>query len=122
MDLTSSREVRVEVQSFWNSSTCRRFIGVSSQQREDVVTATVAALDDERQIWRKSTLVGSTSSLLVGVRVRDVVGKLSDTLHDVADIVGLVVVLALLGHSLGLINGVCNSHQCTPWDTGERVA
>jgi hypothetical protein len=103
---TGTGEVRVEVHALGDGSTSGRLIGVTGQQAEDVVAATVTALGDQAEIGRKSTAVGGTSGLLVGVGSGNVVGKLAGALLDLALVVGLGVVLVLLGEGLHLVYGV----------------
>lgn len=103
---TGTGEVRVEVHAFGDGSTSGRLIGVTSEQVEDVVAATVTALGDQAEIGGKSTSVGGTSGLLVGVGSGNVIGELAGALLDVALVVGLGVVLVLLGEGLHLVDGV----------------
>ena len=119
---TGTREVGVEVHALGDASTGRGLIGVTGQQAEHVVAATVTALDDQAQIRGQSTTVGGTSGLVVLVGRRDVVRKLSGALLDVTLVVGLGVVLVLLSHCLHLIDGVHDTDKRTPWDTGQGVA
>lgn len=106
---TGTGEVRVEVHALSDGSTSGRLVGVASEQVEDVVATTVTALGDQAEIGRKSTAVGGTSGLLVGVGSGNVIGKLSGALLDVTLVVGLGVVLVLLGEGLHLIDGVHGS-------------
>lgn len=118
---TSSREVRVEVHARGDLSAGRRLLGVTSQQAEDVVAATVTALDDQAQIGGESTVVGESGSLFVLVRVGNIVGQLSGSHLDLALLVGLTRVLVLLSKSLGLIDGQDSANQCSVRDTAQGV-
>lgn len=119
---TSAGEERVEVQALGDGGARRRLIGVTSEESEDVIGSTVAALDDEGKIRRKSSHVGGTGGVLVGVRVGNVVGDLSGALLDITNIVGLVVVLEIFGHGLDLVDSVRNTNERTPGNTGKRMA
>merc|ERR1712225_151244 len=83
---------------------------------------TMAGLDHQAQIRRKSTIVRSTGSFVVLVGAWEVVGELSGSLWDFTLVVRLVIVLVLLCHSLRLIDGVGNSDQRSVWDSAEGVA
>jgi hypothetical protein len=119
---TGTGEVRVEVEARGNNSARRRLLRVTGKKGEDVVAATVSSLGDERKIRGQSTVVGGTASLVVLVRVGNVVGKLAWALLDLTLIVGLGVVLVLLCKGLGLVDSHHGTDKCAPWDTGERVA
>lgn len=82
----------------------------------------MASLDNQTQIRGKSTVVGSTGSLVVLVRSGDVVGELSRALLDITLVVGLAVILVLFGKGLGLIDGEDGADKSSVGDTAERVA
>lgn len=65
-------EVRVVVLAFTDILACR-CIHIAREQLEDVVFVTVSCIDNQRQVRGKCAIVGSTPSLLVGVRVFEVV-------------------------------------------------
>lgn len=119
---TGAGEVGVEVEAGTDLGACRGLVGVAGQQREDVVAATVAGLDDEGQVRRQGTGVGEARGLFVGVRVGQVVRQLAGALLDDALLVGLVIVLVLLGHGLGLVGGQDGADQSAVGHTVERVA
>lgn len=119
---TGTGEVRVEVEARGNDSAGRRLLRVTGQKGEDVVAATVSGLGNERKIRGQSTVVGGAGSLVVLVRVGNVVGKLAGALLDLTLVVGLGVVLVLLSKGLGLVDSHHGADKCAPWDTGERVA
>jgi hypothetical protein len=61
--------------------------------------------------------------LVVGIWRWKWVGKLSWALDDFTLVVWLVVVvLVLLSHGLSLIDGVGNTNERTPWNSGEGMA
>ena len=82
----------------------------------------MASLDNQTEVGRERTLVASTRSLLVGVGGGHVVGELTRALEHLALVVGAVLVLDLLGHGLGLIDGVGHTDQIAPGNAVERVA
>lgn len=82
----------------------------------------MASLDDQTQVRRKSTSVGSTSGLLVGVRSGHVIRELSRPLEHLTLVVGTVGVLDLLSHGLHLVGGMRNTDKIAPGDAVERVA
>lgn len=108
---TSSREIRVEAQSLLHSGTGRRLIRVAGEQVEDVVAATVSALDDQAEIGGQGTVVGGAGSLVVRVGSGHIVGELAGALLDLTLVVGLGVVLDFLGHGLHLVDGVQNTDK-----------
>lgn len=119
---TGSGEVRVEVQALLGVSTRRLLIGITGQQVEDVIAATVSGLDDQGQVGRQGTVVGGLSGLLVLVRAGYVVGEFTGTLLDISLVVGLSVVLVLFGHGLHFVDGGDGADEGAPWDTAEGVA
>jgi hypothetical protein len=82
----------------------------------------MTTLDNQAQIGRKGTVVGSTSGLVVLVRSGYVVRKLSGTLLDFTLVVRLCVIFLFLGHGLHLVDGVHDTDKVTPWHTSEGVA
>lgn len=119
---TSSREVRVEVQSRLNGGASRRLIRVAGQEVENVVATTVTSLDDQAEIRGQSTTIGSTSGLLVLISGWDIIGELSRAFLDFTLIIGFSVVLVFFGEGSHLISGVRDTNERTPWHTGQRVA
>lgn len=115
-------EVGVEVEAGTNLGTRGRLLRVTGQQGEDVVAATVAGLDDERQIRGQGTVVGEPGGFIVGVGRGKVVGELSRALLDLSLVVGLSVVLVLLSKSLGLVNGQDAADKCAVRNSAEGVA
>lgn len=85
-------------------------------------STTVASLDDQAKVGRKSALVRGTGSLLVGVRWGHVIRELARALEHLALVVGAIGVLDLLCQRLDLIRGVRNTDQITPGNAVERVA
>jgi hypothetical protein len=85
-------------------------------------STTVASLDDQTEVGRKSSLIRSTSSLIVGIRAGHVIRELPRALEHLALIIGAIGVFDLLGHRLYLIRGVGDTDQITPRNTVERVA
>src|SRR5699024_9931984 len=94
----------------------------AGQKVEDVVAAAVTSLGNQAKVRGQSTAVGGTSSLLVLVGAGNVIRQLARALLDLALLVGLGIVLVLLGHGLHLIDGVHDTNERTPGDTGQRVA
>jgi hypothetical protein len=82
----------------------------------------VAGLDDQAQIRREGTVVGESGSLLVLVRGRKVVGKLSGAQLDITLLIGLAGVLVRLGELLGLIDSEDGTNEASVRDSLERVA
>ncbi|CAF3550919.1 unnamed protein product [Fusarium graminearum] len=119
---TGTGEVGVEVHAGGDLDTSGRLLGVTSEQAEDVITATVAGLDDERQIRGQGTVVGKSGSLLVLVRGKHVVGQLSGTHLDLALLIGLTGVLVLLGKGLGLVDGQDGTDESSVGDSAKGVA
>lgn len=118
----SSGEVGVVVHSGGKLHAGRGLVGIAGQQGKNVVGTAVSGLGDQRKIRGKSSLVGGSGGLLVGVGAGNVVGELSGSLSGVTLIIGLVVVLELLGKGLDLIGGVGNAHEVSPGDSVQRVA
>jgi hypothetical protein len=119
---TGAGEVRVEVQAGTHLGASRRLIGVTSEEAEDVVAATVAGLDDQAEIGGEGTVVGEAGGLVVRVRGRKVIGQLAGALLDLALVVGLGIVLVLLGENLGLVDGQDAADKSAVRDSAERVA
>lgn len=119
---TSAGEVGVEVHAGGDLDTSRGLLRVTSQQAEDVVAATVAGLDDQAQIRGKSTVVGKSSSLVVLVRRRNVVGQLSGSHGDLTLLIGLIGVFVLLSQGLGLVDGQDGTDESSVGDSGQGVA
>jgi hypothetical protein len=84
-------------------------------------STTVASLDDQAKVGRKSALVRGTGGLLVGVRRRHVIRELARALEHLALVVGAIGVLDLLRQHLDLIRGVRDTDQITPGNAVERV-
>lgn len=119
---SSTGEVGVVVHARGELNTGGGLVGVTGKKGEDVVGTSVSGLGNERKIRGKSTLVGGSGSLLVRVGGGNVVGELTGSLSGVTLIIGLVVVLKLLGKSLGLVSSVGNTHEVSPSDSVEGVA
>jgi len=139
---SSSREVRVVVETFTDLDTCRR-VDVSSDQGVNVILdmykrdeyifrimeerletthgTTVTSLDHEGKIRRKSTSVSSSSSFFVGVRCGHVIGKFTRTLEHGSLGIGTILVFDFFGHRLDFIDSVGNTDQVAPGDSVERV-
>ena len=81
----------------------------------------MTSLDDQTQVGRERTLVAGTRGLLVRVGSGHVVGKLTGALEHLALVIGAVLVLNLLGHGLGLVDGVGDTNQIAPGNTVQRV-
>jgi hypothetical protein len=81
----------------------------------------VTGLDNQAQIGGEGTVVGKTSSLLVLVRCRNVVGELTGAHLDLALLIGFAGVLVLFGESLGLVDGEDRSDKSTEGNTVQRV-
>lgn len=64
--------------------------------QEMTYRTTVTSLDDQTQVRRERTTIACTSSLLVGVWGRQVVGKLAGASEHLAFIVGAILILDLL--------------------------
>ncbi len=82
----------------------------------------MTGLDNQAQIGGKGTVVGKTSSLLVLIRCRNVVGELTRAHLDLALLIGFAGVLVLFGESLGLVDSEDSSDKSTEGDTVQRVA
>ncbi|KAH3663810.1 hypothetical protein OGAPHI_005213 [Ogataea philodendri] len=115
-------EVWVVVGSWRQLDTCWWLVWVTGQQGEDVVTSTVSGLDNQREVRRQGTLVGSSGSLFVGVWAWDVVSKLTRSLLRVTLVIRLIVILKLLAHGSNLVLSVRHSHKSSPSDSVKGVA
>mmetsp|Transcript_11532 Transcript_11532/g.21284 ORF Transcript_11532/g.21284 Transcript_11532/m.21284 type:complete len:214 (+) Transcript_11532:127-768(+) len=106
----TTREVRVVMKTRHHFLSCR-WLAISSQQRKDVVGSVVSSLDHQTQVRRVGTAVGSTPSLLVGVRRwKNIVG-LARALKHLTLVVGSVQDVDILGHFFNFICRVCHSNQ-----------
>lgn len=83
----------------------------------DTYRTAMTGLDDQTQVRRERTTVGSTGSLFIRVRRRHVVRKFSGTLEHLALVVRTVLVLDFLRHGLGLISCMRDPDHITPSDT-----
>jgi hypothetical protein len=101
----ATREVRVVVHALTDLNTSGR-INVTGQEREDVVRASMSGLNDQAEVRRESATVTSTRSLLVGVRSRQVIRKLSGALEHLSIVVWSVGVFNLLSQSSCLVSGM----------------
>lgn len=126
------------VETLSDLDTSRR-IDVASDERHDVVGSTVTGLDDQAEVGRKSTRVPGPGGLFVGVRPREVVGKLAGSLEVGALVVRSILIFDLLGHrcnrrcgqrcrgaeskalTLHLVNGVTDTNEVSPSDPVQRV-
>ena len=117
----ATRKVRVVVLRLARRD-ARGHILVARQQRENVVSAAVASLDDQRQVRRIRAVVGKARGLLVGVGRGHVVGGLARALEVLALVVGAVLDVNALGHRLDLRLRVANAHQVAVCDEREAVA
>lgn len=115
-------EVWVVVGSCRQRNTGWWLVWVPGQKRKNVVGAAVSGLDDQRQVRRQRTLVGSPGSLLVRVWSWNIVSQLSWSFSGVSLVIGLVVVLQLFAEGLGLGGRVRNTHQVSPGNSVQRMA
>ncbi len=70
---TSAREIGIEVQSRSHRRTWRWILGISSQQGEDVIAASVPSLHHQAEIRWESSIVRRAGCLVVFVWCRDIV-------------------------------------------------
>mmetsp|Transcript_6357 Transcript_6357/g.18682 ORF Transcript_6357/g.18682 Transcript_6357/m.18682 type:complete len:257 (+) Transcript_6357:169-939(+) len=117
----TAREVRVVVKT-WHHFLSGRWLSVSGEEGEDVVESVVSGLDHETQVRRVGSAICGAAGLLVGVRARDGVVRLSWALEHFSIAVGSVEDVDLLGHLLDLLRGVGDPDQLTEPDVLERVA
>ncbi|KAH3658765.1 hypothetical protein OGATHE_006491 [Ogataea polymorpha] len=115
-------EVWVVVGTWRKLDTGWWLIWVTSQQRENVVTTTVSGLDNQREIRRQSTLIGSSGSLFVGIRTWDVVGKLTWSLSWVTLVIWFIVVFELFSHGSGFALSVRNTNKRSPSNSVQGMA
>mmetsp|Transcript_2844 Transcript_2844/g.4546 ORF Transcript_2844/g.4546 Transcript_2844/m.4546 type:complete len:280 (-) Transcript_2844:232-1071(-) len=116
-----AREVGVEMLALCHHYTRRGFT-VAGEEREDVVGATVASLDDERQVGRQTAVVGVACLVLVHVGALDVIRELARSLEHGASVVRAIRVLLVGSHLFGLVLSVAHTDEVTVRDTLQSVA
>ena len=76
-----------------------RGFDITSEQSEDVVSATMPGLGNECEIRGESAVVGRTASLIVGVRGRELVGKFTGAIEHLTFLRTGLVAYKQLAHA-----------------------
>jgi hypothetical protein len=80
------------------------------------------SLGYQTEIWRECTIICGACSLVILVRVRDVIREFPRAFFNFAFVIGFCIIFMFLGHCLSFIDGVSCRNEGAPWDSTERVA